>query len=289
MVSCIVLKRKCFLGLGVFAMVSTTANAFLHSIHLKNNSHLIKRKVIFSNECYHGANTLNCNFAMPKFDRFFLQYKINGNDDNNSNEEIKQEDQIKNENKEKEDEDLQLIEKNTSNDIWNNLFSPKTEGDKHTKSNPLPIQIQDTSVLYYDIFLILNLSVSISFWVVHRLSIFNAVEAFNEGCLLSILWILSGLYNGAFLYSAIDGNQDTSNNVYDSKTTGGPMAAGLLGLWTFVGTINLRMLVALLMAAGEHRAVGSANGEELIPLELIFGLVLMSMWRMLHSSYSMVE
>lgn len=151
---------------------------------------------------------------------------------------------------------------------------------------PLPIEVQDSTVLYYDIFLLLNLSVSISFWVVHRLSFFNITEAFSEGCLLCILWILAGLYNGAFLYSATDGHYDMTKEEDFDK--GGPKAAGLLGLWTFVGTINLRLAIALTTAITEHRPVGINNGEELIPLELCFGLVLMSMWRMLHSTYSRV-
>lgn len=157
---------------------------------------------------------------------------------------------------------------------------------KREANFPVPIQIQDVNVLYYDLFLIVNLSVSISFWVVHRLSFVNAVEAFSEGSLLGMLWIASGLYYGAFLFSAVDGHYDMSKEENFSK--GGPKAAGLLGLWTFVGTINLRMLVALLTAFAQHRPVGVSHGEELIPLELCFGLILMSMWRMLHSTYSRV-
>ena len=180
---------------------------------------------------------------------------------------------------------------NTDNiGIWDRLLSKMNQNDakngEQSSRVPLPIEIQDLNVLYYDIFLILNLSVSISFWVVHRLSLFNIMDAFSEGCLLSILWIMSGLYNGAFLYSAIDGHHDMTRN--ESYDKGGPKAAGLLGLWTFVGTINLRMVIALIMAVGEHRPVGAAGGEDLIPLELCFGLVLMSMWRMLHSTYSRV-
>jgi hypothetical protein len=168
---------------------------------------------------------------------------------------------------------------------YNSVTKQKDDNDQNQtqKRVPLPIQIQDTSVLYYDVFLLLNLSVSISFWVVHRLSFGSIIDAFSEGCLLSILWVLSGLYNGAFLYSAIDGHHDMTRD--DTFEKGGPKAAGQLGLWTFVGTINLRMVVALYTAVIEHRPVGVANGEDLIPLELCFGLVLMSMWRMLHSSY----
>mmetsp|Transcript_2366 Transcript_2366/g.2840 ORF Transcript_2366/g.2840 Transcript_2366/m.2840 type:complete len:294 (-) Transcript_2366:75-956(-) len=161
------------------------------------------------------------------------------------------------------------------------------ENTKKERLNEMPpFLIEDTSVLYYDIFLILNLSVSISFWVVHRLSLFNILESFCEGSLLSILWIASGLYNGSFLYSAIDGHYDTSKE--EDANKGGPKTAGLLGLWTFVGAMNMRIVIALVTACLEHRPVGVENGEELIPLELCFGLILMSMWRMLHSSYSRV-
>lgn len=172
---------------------------------------------------------------------------------------------------------------------WYQSIKELTKNATLTSStSPPPIQIQDVSLLYYDIFLIINLSVSISFWVVHRLSFFHIMDAFSEGCLLSILWIISGLYYGSFLYSAIDGHYDISKEENINKGYGGPKSAGLLGLWTFVGTINLRMVVALMIAVVEHRQVGSADGEELIPLELCFGLVLMSMWRMLHSAYSRV-
>lgn len=182
------------------------------------------------------------------------------------------------------------VENEEKKGIWEWVLSTinqnYSEIQEQTNKVPLPIEIQDMNVLYYDIFLILNLSVSISFWVVHRLSLFNIMDAFSEGCLLSILWIISGLYNGTFLYSAIDGHHDMTRD--ESYGKGGPKAAGLLGLWTFVGTINLRMVVALAMAVGEHRLVGTAGGEDLIPLELCFGLVLMSMWRNLHSTYSQV-
>lgn len=149
-----------------------------------------------------------------------------------------------------------------------------------------PIQIEDTSLLFYDVFLILNLSVSISFWVVHRMSFSNIVPAFSEGSLLSILWVVSGLINGSFLYSAVDGHYDVTKEEYEDK--GGPNAAGMLGLFTFIGAANIRLFVALIMALIEHRKFGTADGEELIPLELACGLFLMSVWRMLHSSYTRV-
>lgn len=149
---------------------------------------------------------------------------------------------------------------------------------------PPPLQIEDTSVLFYDVFLIINLSLSISFWVVHRLSFSDIVPAFSEGSLLCILWVIAGLWNGAFLYSAVDGHYDTSKVENEGK--GGPVYAAILGLSTMVTTSSLRILVALAMGIVEHREVGFHNGEELIPLEIAFGLLLMPVWRMLHSSYS---
>ena len=89
--------------------------------------------------------------------------------------------------------------------------------------------------------------------------------------------------NGAFLYSAVNGHYDPSDENYAEK--GGPKAAGLLAVSTFVTTCSLRIAFALLLAVVEHRPVGS-GGEELIPLEIPFGLVLMSAWRMLHAEHT---
>jgi hypothetical protein len=97
--------------------------------------------------------------------------------------------------------------------------------------------------------------------------------------LLSVLWIGAGLYSGAFLYSAADGHYVPGDD------RGGPKAAGLLAFNTFVNAINLRLIVALTLAAFGHRAVGSTPGEQLIPLEVGFGLVLMSAWRTIHSTF----
>ena len=159
---------------------------------------------------------------------------------------------------------------------------------KNSWKNPFaslpPMQIEDTSLLFYDVFLILNLSVSISFWVVHRMTFSSLVPAFSEGSLLSILWVVSGLINGSFLYSATEGHYDVSKEEYRDK--GGPNAAGMLGLFTYIGAANMRLFVALVMSLIEHRKFGITDGEELIPLELACGLVLMSIWRMLHSSYT---
>ena len=145
-----------------------------------------------------------------------------------------------------------------------------------------PLQVDDTNVLLYDVFLLVNLSASISFWVVHRMNFMYIAESLNEGALLCICWILAGLANGAFLYSAVDGHWDPSGKDADK---GGPKAAGLLGLSTFVGTSSIRIIIALAVAVVQHRPVGS-GGEALIPLEILVGLILMSCWRALHSAYT---
>ena len=112
------------------------------------------------------------------------------------------------------------------------------------------------------------------------MSLVHVGTAFTEGCLLSILWIASGFYNGSFLDSALDGHHDPS-----TSEKGGPTAAGLLGLATFVMTANLRILIALVGAALLHTPVGVSDGDQLIPLEVAFGLLLMSVWRAVHSYY----
>ena len=175
-----------------------------------------------------------------------------------------------------------------------------------------PFLVEDWNVLFYDLLLIINLVVSISFWVVHRMDISYIGIAFNEGCLLSLLWIVAGLFNGSFLYTAIDGHQhpnqnnnsimkmkitmnknmnqlvnttDTTATDNHIKRSGGPMAAGLLALHTYINTMNLRLVYALVVAVLEHRSALSNASELLIPLEFGYGLVLMILWRTLHSSY----
>lgn len=150
---------------------------------------------------------------------------------------------------------------------------------------PPPIKVENSSLLLYDVFLLINLTVSISFWVVHRMDFYNITPALSEGSLLCILWIISGLRNGSFLYSAVDGHYDTSKPENFNK--GGPKSALLLGLSTMISTANLRILVALVLAVFQHRPVGTAYGEDLIPLEIPFGIMLMSLWRLLHSTYTM--
>jgi hypothetical protein len=141
-----------------------------------------------------------------------------------------------------------------------------------------PATVDDSNLMFYDVFLIVNLVVSISFWVTHRMDFTYISPALSEACLFSLLWIASGLYTGAFLFSAVDGHYGSSDE------RGGPKAAGLLGFHTFLNAVNLRLVVALLMAVAQHRPVGSGMGEDLLPLEIGFGFMLMSGWRTLHSS-----
>ena len=142
-----------------------------------------------------------------------------------------------------------------------------------------PAQVEDTEVLFYDVALIINLSLSISFWATHRMD-FNFIgAAVSEGCLMSLMWIGAGLYTGAFLNSAVDGHYGSLDE------RGGPKAAGLLGFHTFLNAVNLRLVFSLVAAVLEHRPVGSGLGEDLLPLEIGFGFILMACWRMLHSVY----
>jgi hypothetical protein len=141
-----------------------------------------------------------------------------------------------------------------------------------------PFNVEDTSLLFYDVFLIVNLALSISFWVTHRMDLAFLPSALSEGSLMSLLWIFAGLYNGAFLFSAKDGHFGSTDE------RGGPKAAALLGFLTFLNAINLRLVVAFAMALAQHRPVGSTAGEQIMVLEMGFGLVLMSVFRYIHSS-----
>jgi len=151
-----------------------------------------------------------------------------------------------------------------------------------------PIQVDDTNVLLYDILLLLNLSVSISFGVTHRMNLSYISLALDEGSLMCICWIIAGLANGIFLYSAVDGHYDPLGRGEDNEIgepKGGPKSAGLLALSTFISASSIRILIALSCAICQHRPVG-VGGEELIPLEIVVGLALMSLWRAVHSSYT---
>lgn len=176
----------------------------------------------------------------------------------------------------------------------------------------IPFLIEDTEVLFYDVVLILNLSIAVSACVVHRDNpIPHILVAFSEGSLLSLLWIGAGIYHGLFLYTAVDGHYDTSTNYITASenrsfnfnlfrqakdendktllqqqqeiTPGGPKAAGMLALHAFVTTACFRIIVALIQAILTHRHVFETDAEMLMPLELIVGAVLLSCWRSSHS------
>jgi len=143
-----------------------------------------------------------------------------------------------------------------------------------------PFRIDDSELLFYDIFLLLNLSLSVSFYVVHRMSFQYLLPALSEGSLLCILWVLAGWFRGAFTYTAVDGNR------VPEVETAGPKAAGLLGFHTFINASCLRVSLSLVQAISQHRPVGGVAGEDLMLVEITFGLVLMTMWRWLHSSFT---
>jgi hypothetical protein len=174
----------------------------------------------------------------------------------------------------KKDEEDSLIKTLVDSTPFLQLF--QTDGYKKLP----PMQVEDMNVLLYDIFLILNLSLSTSFWVTHRMSFFHLASAFNEGCLFSIFWIVAGLYHGSFLRSAVDGHYE------DEDERGGPKAAFVLAMNTFVNATSLRLLYALLVAVIQHRPVGMDVGEQLLPIEIGVGLMMMSSWRFLHSSFT---
>ena len=191
--------------------------------------------------------------------------------------------QIINEDENQEDEpSVQIInEDENQEDAPSAINNPSPLLSMLTGGGP-PIQVDDTNLLYYDVFLLVNLSASISFWVAHRMQYTYIPMALNEGALLSISWIIAGLANGAFLYSAIDGHYDPLGRGTD-EGKGGPKSAGLLGLSTFISASSIRIVIALACAVYQHRPVG-ADGEELIPLEIVTGLALMSLWRASHSA-----
>lgn len=151
------------------------------------------------------------------------------------------------------------------------------------RRNRPPINVDDPTLLLYDVMLLMNLSLCISFFVTHRLDYYYLPSALNEGALLSICWIIAGLTNGSFLSSAIDGHYDPRGGIDEYTNKGGPKGAAMLAISTFVLTSSVRIVFALIFAVLEHRPVGS-GGEELIPLEIPFGLVLMSTWRAFHST-----
>jgi hypothetical protein len=163
--------------------------------------------------------------------------------------------------------------------LLDSLFATIQDYDRLWQNRP-PMKVEDMNLLFYDIILMLNLAVSISFWVVHRMDFTYIGSAFNEGCLMSIMWIGAGLYSGAFLNSAMDGHRVAKPKL------GGPKAAGILAFQAYINASSLRLLFSLAMAVAQHRPVGAALGEQIMPLEIGFGLIMISSWRILHSSFS---
>lgn len=176
--------------------------------------------------------------------------------------------------------DLSDDDKQSSPSFWQSWLSSLQSEYSLQRKRP-PWQVDDVDLLLYDVFLLVNLVISIDFWVVHRMQVGpNLAFAVNEACLVSLCWIVAGLYQGAFLDSAVDGHWPASD------PRAGPLAAARLALNTFVHTVNVRLLVALTAAVLQHRPALSGVAEDLLPLELGLGLVLMPAWRLLHSSFT---
>ena len=171
----------------------------------------------------------------------------------------------------------------SSSPFWQSwLTALQQQAEYSRRRRPPPLQVEDTDLVFYDVFLLCNLVLSVDFWVIHRMQMGpNLAWAVNEASLLSLCWMAAGLWNGAFLRSAMDGNWPISDE------RAGPLAAARLAMNTFVNTINIRLLVALATAVLQHRpALQGTAGEDLLPLELGWGLLLMPAWRWLHSSFT---
>eukprot|EP00588_Corethron_pennatum_P030969 CAMPEP_0194337682 /NCGR_PEP_ID=MMETSP0171-20130528/77103_1 /TAXON_ID=218684 /ORGANISM="Corethron pennatum, Strain L29A3" /LENGTH=242 /DNA_ID=CAMNT_0039101547 /DNA_START=171 /DNA_END=899 /DNA_ORIENTATION=+ len=146
-----------------------------------------------------------------------------------------------------------------------------------------PLIVDDPTLVLYDVLLLVNLSFATSTWVVHRPSfsvsdellgasepVAHIASAVNEGCLLAILWVIAGLFNGRVF-----------RNVGDE-----PEIAAWEALNVFLTTTSLRLIVALAVAFIEHRPVGASDGESLIAIEVAFGFVMMAIWRYVYSVYA---
>jgi hypothetical protein len=269
------------------SVIQTTlmpSSSYYRGNKIKNRRNLDGELAIQSSKLSDDENCSNNSKNRDDFGLFYDSYSFrksaeedvtSSNKENNNNQQQQQ----------KQEQDLSP--RNTPASILQRLFDEIPfihlfTGPAGRKKLP-PVQVDDTNVLFYDVFLIVNLSLSISFWVTHRLDFTFLPSAFSEGCLFSILWIASGLYHGVFLYSAVDGHYPPD----DPSGKGGVKEAAALAFNTYINAINLRLIAALLGAWIQHRKVGMGDAmEELIPLEIACGLVLMTLWRALHSSYT---
>ena len=158
-------------------------------------------------------------------------------------------------------------------------------------------RVGDVQLLLLDVVLLLNLALSASFWVVYRLDVMKTLTvALNEGCLLAVCWIVAGIYHDSFSFGVGE-----SKETLDKERT-----AGLLGLRTFATASYIRLGIALLgllfhqnlawLPFGDTSGFDGAAVEllgggddakawKLISLELSVGVVLMSIWRVLHSQF----
>jgi len=176
-------------------------------------------------------------------------------------------------------------------------------------------RIQDVQLLLFDVFLLLNLTLSASFWVVYRLDVAKTMTvALNEGCIFVICWIISGVLNDAFRIK-VSSLRDSDEKVSPELKT---------AINTFMLASVLRLGLALLawatspasmdglqfgndtvgimsMVEQAHQTASSTfasnsditsflgirdgQSAKLIPLEFGVGAILMTTWRMVHSQF----
>lgn len=98
------------------------------------------------------------------------------------------------ENLEREAEDQSNVAGGSTGSTWQDSLQgfPLALLQKDAFKKLPPLRLEDMDLLFYDIFLIVNLSLSISFWVIHRVDFSYLPSALNEGCIFSVFWILSG-------------------------------------------------------------------------------------------------
>jgi len=204
----------------------------------------------------------------------------------------------------------------------NTIKKSKQESDekisleKRKLSIPNPAdRIQDVQLLLFDVFLLLNLTLSASFWVVYRLDVAKTMTvALNEGCIFVICWIISGVLNDAFSIK-VSSLRDSDEKVSPELKT---------AINTFMLASVLRLGLALLawatspasmdglqfgndtvgimsMVEQAHQTASSTfasnsditsflgirdgQSAKLIPLEFGVGAILMTTWRMVHSQF----
>jgi hypothetical protein len=166
-------------------------------------------------------------------------------------------------------------------------------------------RIQDVQLLLFDVFLILNLTLSASFWVVYRLDVAKTMTvALNEGCVFAFCWIVAGVFNDAFRSeeSSIDVSTASLPRKGDEGLTQNPYLTTAIN--TFLTASVLRLVLALFALAASSASseaatlfdaspkltssflgVHDSQSAKLIPLEFGLGAILMTTWRMIHAQF----